>query len=482
VVSILGMLGGLDPWSVFYVYTGTASLALAVGGVSILASTLARRPREAIVAAYALEVAWLILPPMVAPIVHYLAWPFNLLQFVNGLLMYSNPYFVWSMLQNVSRLRGMGMGPWRLAFLARQASEVHWLFLGMAGLQTLLGLICVELAVRLLRPLRAGDGLRAWSWAWRVGRRRSRAVVPSRPGCGEAPMFWKEWYAAPRGGLAWLVSRPVVLFLGTLLGCYLFEVARPALFGFMDLGGSGNASSARAELNGMVRTLATWLAAGWVLAVASAAAVSVTSEREDDTWTSLTATLLSGAEVVRAKVLGAIWGARRLAWAVLALIGVGVLAGAVHPIGAAVAVLVMAVSGAFASALGVYISLGAKTSTRALVSTVLLLAALNLVLMLAAAGIGRPNSTLWLMTLTPPWLEYASLLSYDDALALWRGGTFQIAGSRPVFGPEMIGVVLTGLTLYGLAALVLTGASAEAYDRVAGRARRIRVEASMNRP
>jgi hypothetical protein len=103
---------------------------------------------------------------------------------------------------------------------------------------------------------------------------------------------------------------------------------------------------------------------------------------------------------------------------------------------------------------------------------VLLLAALNLVLMLAAAGVGRPNSTLWLMTLTPPWLEYASLLSYDDALALWRGGTFQIAGSRPVFGPEMIGVVLTGLTLYGLAALVLTGASAEAYDRVAGRARR----------
>ena len=67
----------------------------------------------------------------------------------------------------------------------------------------------------------------------------------------------------------------------------------------------------------MVRTLATWLATGWVLAVASAAAVSVTSEREDDTWTSLTATLLSGAEVVRAKVLGAIWAARRLAWAML---------------------------------------------------------------------------------------------------------------------------------------------------------------------
>ena len=44
-------------------------------------------------------------------------------------------------------------------------------------------------------------------------------------------MIWKEWYAAPRGGLAWLVSQPVVLFLGTLLGCYLFDVARPGVSG-----------------------------------------------------------------------------------------------------------------------------------------------------------------------------------------------------------------------------------------------------------
>ena len=41
-------------------------------------------------------------------------------------------------------------------------------------------------------------------------------------------MIWKERYAGRGGGLAWLTSLPVVLVLGTLLGCYLFDAAWPA--------------------------------------------------------------------------------------------------------------------------------------------------------------------------------------------------------------------------------------------------------------
>ena len=56
-----------------------------------------------------------------------------------------------------------------------------------------------------------------------------------------------------------------------------------------------------------------WYVGFWLLAVAGASASSVTIEREKDTWVSLTATPLTGWEILHAKVMGAIWNQRGFA-------------------------------------------------------------------------------------------------------------------------------------------------------------------------
>lgn len=485
VVALVGMFGGLDPWAIVYAYGGMASMALALGGMSILASTLARRPREAIILAYALEVAWLFLPLLLHPIVRYLTWPFYLLEPLNDLMLWSNPIMVWSQWSGV---RGMSVygtmmpGGW---FLAR-TDELHHAFLVMAGLQVACALLCIGLAVVLLRPLRSGDGEMPWvafrTWLRRrLGRppapaagwsRPSWMSVPTRVPCGDDPMWWKERHATARGGLAWTVSLPFVLFLGTLLGCYLYDVAWPSLLNVVSFGSYHVNMNERITLHESTQMTGTLLFAFWLLAVASAGAVAMISEREDDTWTSLTTTLLTGPEVVRAKVLGALWGTRRLALAVLSVIAVGVLGGGIHPLGALAAVLGMAAFGGFTAALGVCVSIWAKNSTRALVVTVLLLFLINVGPMyLGAAFDALPDSFAW-MAATMPMMECFSLLSYQDARTLWDGGTFRTEYSTTVFGSSAVIVLLASLTIFGLSAMVLTAAAGELYDRVAGRARR----------
>jgi len=476
VVAAVGTFGGLDPWTLFYSYAGAATIALGVGGVSVLVSTLARGPREAVVAAYTLVGAWLTLPPLLAPILPHLNWPFHHLDGLNGLVQCSSPLPTLSKLHNTRAVFALGVppGPW----VAMRANDLFRAFLVMTGLQAAVGLLAVGLAVALLRPLHAGDEL-AWSWAALWRRRAATARdLPPRPGCdGDAPMLWKECHAAPRGGLSVLLSRPAVLVLGTLLGCYLFDAALPA---FRQFWGAVVSSDARDQFHGEVRPIVTYLFVAWALAVASAAAVSVTAEHEGDTWTGLTASLLSGREVIHAKVFGALWGARRLGLAVLAVIGAGVAAGAVHPLGGALAVLVMGACGAFAAALGVLVSLHARSSTRALISTVVLLAAVSVVLVIAWAAVRPPPPAHfpWPLTLTAPTLEYVALLSYPEAAVLREGRWLPLgpafAGVVPaaVIVPAEVLMVVVGSLVYALAAWALTAAATRAYDRVAGRARR----------
>ena len=184
-------------------------------------------------------------------------------------------------------------------------------FWQMIGLQTAGGLVFLLLAVLGLRPLRGGGGrwerrrtvwfptARALSARWRWSR---------RPACSDDdPMLWKERFTAGGGGLGWLSSPSVVLIVGMVLGAYMLEVARPAFGEFVNAGNHDD--TYRLSLNGTIRQASAAVSVLWLLSVASAAALSVTSEREQDAWVSLTATLLTGPEIVRAKDArrGAVW-------------------------------------------------------------------------------------------------------------------------------------------------------------------------------
>ena len=116
-------------------------------------------------------------------------------------------------------------------------------------------------------------------------------------------MLWKERFTRMSGGLKWLGSRPVALFFIVLLGCYLFDVARPALGDVIT--GKWHDSYFN-QVNTGLRFASRVLAVLAVLPISAAAASSITSEREQDTWISLATSLLTPAEIIRAKQFGAI--------------------------------------------------------------------------------------------------------------------------------------------------------------------------------
>ena len=161
-----------------------------------------------------------------------------------------------------------------------------------------------------------------------------------------------------------------------------------------------------------LRAGCTLLYVAWCLGVASLAAGGVVGEREEDTWTSLISTPLGGEEILRAKMFGAVWGTRWLGLPLLVLWLIGLASGSVHPIGLAVIVVETAVFIWFAAALGVSLSLTAKSSARAQTATMAILVTLNGLYMLCCIPL-RPDSMFCAAGVTP-LIEAISLLSYES--------------------------------------------------------------------
>jgi hypothetical protein len=168
------------------------------------------------------------------------------------------------------------------------------------------------------------------------------------------------------GGLKWLGSRPVVLFFGVLLGCFLLDVTWPMLD---EMANGKWPSGARQDVVDALRGSSMALAVLGMLGVAASSAVSLTGEREQDTWISLATTLLTPAEIVPAKQFGAVWSARRVGLALLAMWAAGLLLGAIHPLGVLATAIYITVIAWLIATIGVFASSFAKNSTRALLTT-----------------------------------------------------------------------------------------------------------------
>jgi hypothetical protein len=170
--------------------------------------------------------------------------------------------------------------------------------------------------------------------------------------------------------LRWLGSRPIGLFFGVLLGCIVLDVAYPVATGIM----VGHSYVGRQlEMIGAIRDSSTALVVVAALAIAASAAVSLTGEREQDTWVSLATTLLTPGEIIGAKQFGAVWSARWFGAALLVLWGVGTLFGTIHPLGVLAALGTALIGAWFIASVGVFVSGRARNSTRALMLTLLCL-------------------------------------------------------------------------------------------------------------
>jgi hypothetical protein len=182
-------------------------------------------------------------------------------------------------------------------------------------------------------------------------------------------MLWKERYTSLSDGLRWLGSRPIVIVAGTFLACLLFEPTWLLLRVRFD--GKEVQEAIRASFIQDLSTATYLLTPLAMVVIAGAASVSITSEREYDTWTSLNSTLLSAEEIIQAKQFGALWSSRWVSLALLVLWTLGLSLGVFHPLSVLLAAMIAGLAARLIAALGILASLHAANSTRALITTLL---------------------------------------------------------------------------------------------------------------
>ena len=454
ILSLLSLFGGVDPLAVVAYYAATITTVFFLASLSILVSTYARRPREAISQVYLLEVAWLFLPSLIDAIGPRAGWPWD------EIYPWIAPVTVWVAATSPASLLALAPG-----MFGRGPVAFYEAVLWMMGLQALVGALMVALAVARLRPIFRKEGERSRLFKRFGAVRRGRRFL-ARPECGDDAMLWKERYVSRTTASTKILGGLVVF--GCLLGIFYgtYEFGKPAFIELWEGGyTSGNAYSERGKLNGFLRVIGTFLYVVWALGIASASSSGLSSEREEDTWTSLIATPLGGPEIIRAKMIGAIWGTRGFGILLPFLWLVGLASGAVHPFGFAAVIVVTPVFLWFVNALGTYVSLKSKTTGRALVTTVAILVVLNGGYMMCCIPL-RAETMLVAAGVTP-MIQAMSLLSYRDVDNLF----FTNSMGRD-FEFEMFAACVLGFVGYGVAATVLTLMAIGGFDEAAGRPRR----------
>ena len=340
-----------------------------MAALSIWVSTIARRPRDALFITYGLEALWLTLPPLLNT-TFATPWPLldRLVLSVTEWIGASSPTEVlWPL------YRGVMFGS-----IASLEEMVYW----MIALQFSVGVLLSALASFQLRPIfrRQDDSVsksRGLSAILASGRLRSH------PKLGDRPMLWKELHTSHLRGFARFVSWLLTLNAGGFLIYYAVWLGMNAfqelwLFGYKgrrDWTTSEWRWAFRQYLLGVVPLLYLMGA----LATAGAAASSIASEHEEDTWVSLTSTDLTGWEIIIAKLLGACARARRV-WVVIGLlILVGIVVNAVHWIAFPALIIALAIYGWFAAALGVWISVQLRSTWRAQFLTIAAMLLVNVI-------------------------------------------------------------------------------------------------------
>jgi hypothetical protein len=278
-------------------------------------------------------------------------------------------------------------------------------------------------------------------------------------------MGWKERYFARTDVVTKLVVLPATVLVSVFL-VLAVGIDESILRAFADLWNGGLRGWGGGEaLVEHVRVASAWYVAIWLLAVAGASASSVAVEREEDTWTSLTSTPLTGWEILRGKVLGALWAQRGFGAVPLGLWTIGLLTGSVHPLGFLGTLLAFGLITWLVVAVGIHASLRATSTSKALTSTIVTLAVFY----------GYPVFLLGSFVFSGVWNTYGSfvglptrivvgpLVSYHQLGQIWWRARTNGITEIPGFGDIFLGVML--LLLYTSVAALLTARSVVRFDR-----------------
>lgn len=471
VLSLLTLMGGI-PWEYLVaLYVGTVSVLFFTATLATLVSTLARRVRQGVLISYLLVIFWLIVPAIADQACRIL--------YPNAYASWFGPVNAW--LQATSPVSLLiSYGPMRTGMLRGGATAILEAFLWMVGLQAAMGGVLLLLAVQQLRPTfrRQETGTQRLNW---FGPKLRRHRGMHRPECGSDAMLWKECQFARTDVFTKLVVLPATILLTVviLLTSGVDEWTWGAIKELFHEGYWGH-FGARQSLNHSLRQISPVYIGLWLLAVAGASASSLTVEREEDTWISLTSTPLRGWEILRGKMIGAVWGLRGFGGLIGLFWLAGLLTGALHPVGFVLGLLLVALFTWGVAALGVYASLTARSTSRALTLTIVTLVIVNGGYHLIAYPlITVLNSGLSLFDYQfdqdyldlgcTPYLTTFALVSFDDLRRILS--TPNASGPPIDFDWIAIGFAAVFLVGHASAAFLLTSRANRRFDAIVDRPR-----------
>lgn len=484
VLALMQFFGGIDPELVFAGFAATVVLVLSLAALSIAASVMSRRARDAIAMTYLLAVAYVLTSGVVYVLCTAppLRWSIDLHYFtvdsedIGYPFITGNPFF---MVPYVVETRGRStiglfraLGHFTIFHLIVIAIFVAW-----AGLR-LRAIALVQMfggsrrsLVRRLMPNSPKSRVKP------APRTSSRFA---RPAVGENPVMWKEVFVDT--GLR-LTGLGRIMIMG-LIGLsfvpaafiFWFTIVEPSSWQSSGPWWSSERWDAFGEgMNRYLRAAGAVATTLVFLAIAIRGASAISGERDRHTIDALLTTPLSVRSIVWGKWLGCLIG-MRWAWAWIFGIWVLVLAsGGVHPIMFPAAVFSMAVYASGFAWIGLFCSIHCRTTTRSTMLTILLsvfcgggyflLFVLICIIPLSfAAGPGDREFIEILIdffcSFSPPvnmgWLPIREFDENELTLTSYRGTPY-----APFW--------ILGLIAWALLSLVLSNASVAKFRRMANR-------------
>jgi ABC-type transport system involved in multi-copper enzyme maturation permease subunit len=438
ILAIAMTLGGIAPRQLVQSFAIALLTLASVGSLCLALSARCRTSREAVVRAYVVLTALLIVP--------------GILWGICQSAQYGSQPTWWSVtaaaaivpLQFITELNPVYF--LMTTVLDRSMTTIDFQTFALAHLAA--GGLCAASAVFGLRRFyvrQAGRSPAVKSRSWWFGGRASNERLRAN-----RPMIWKEVVAGRKTVKIGLVGRLAELML---FGCGLWGLG----YAIVDTIADARYGSSRATIHAYAMGVVPMIASLALLLITSRSAGSVTAEREQDTWLTLMSTPLEGREIVNAKLLAAFYGVRW--WYVL--IGLTWLAcGLFWPIFffvLPVIMLVHAVSLCLAATLGIVCSLHCKTSLRAM-GTALAILALG-------------------CTIGPAFVAaiFRSGLPVAFSLPMLLGGSHallaEMLGDRHLRNSEVELVVsgVIAIVCYGVAAIALYSSAIGNFDAAVGR-------------
>jgi len=405
-----------------------AAVALGSTGLTLAASTLSRKGRDALLAVYLIEIVLIVVGALGAALAG---------SAVGSLFVAANPYGALP-----SLVQWANVGP-------AASATLFWSLLGVAGL----GVAAWQLWPAYLRHIGGG----------KVAARKER--YRKVPPLTTRPVLWKELHIERSAAFGWVGRWLGRLIFGLLAGsgavvliamciCQLyFPTASSATQNPVH-----DIEEFAAEMSSITATFVVWLLQ-W--AVALRASASVASERQHATWDALLASPLEGQEILWGKTWGSLYALRWLAAAAVFSWAAAALNGTMRPAEFCLHTGMLVAGGAFMAAAGTAVSIGTVNVTRGMATTLG-------IWMAAAVATSIVSNLVSLVLLLLAELARVSITlfssgPYSDQFGGQGGGAF----SMFVFFAAISGTIR--FALYVLATAGIGLYLRTRFDRLAGR-------------